>query len=232
MAGLWFLLHPEMLQQTMSVSPLAQSEDLREIPSADVPNSPYYKDVDVYHMGNTATRTILTNFATRQQRTNYTCGPVAAMMVADYFLRTTPYDEMAVAKIMGTKKFSGTDIAGMVAYFEKLGWQVTDSRKERSPETYRYFLHWVTNNLAKGTPIIVENVEMGGHWRVIIGYDTMGTAVEDDDVLIMADPYDTNDHKRDGYTINSAMRFYYMWFDTKILLKGEQTKPYIIAKPK
>lgn len=221
-----------MLQQTANNYATVKDEDFIEISTADVPNSPYYKEVDVYHMGNTATRTILTNFATRQQRTEYTCGPVAAMMVADYFLRTTPYDEMAVAKIMGTGKFTGTDIKGMRAYFEKLGWQVTDSTKERSPETYRYFLHWVTNNLAKGTPIIVENVEMGGHWRVIIGYDTMGTAAEDDDVLILADPHDTTDHKRDGYNITSAVRFYYMWFDSKILPKGEQDKPYIIAKPK
>jgi hypothetical protein len=36
--------------------------------------------------------------------------------------------------------------------------------------------------------------DWGGHWQVIIGYDTMGTEVEQDDVLIVADPYDTTDH--------------------------------------
>lgn len=33
----------------------------------------------------------------------------------------------------------------------------------------------MVDNLKDNTPILVENVEWGGHWRAIIGYDTMGT---------------------------------------------------------
>ena len=51
--------------------------------------------------------------------------------------------------------------------------------------------------------------DWGGHWQVIIGYDTMGTETEQDDVIIVADPYDTTDHNQDGYGVYGAERFYY-----------------------
>ena len=48
-------------------------------------------------------------------------------------------------------------------------------------------LSFVQKELKAGHPIMVENVFMGGHWRVIIGYDTMGTQTIADDVLIFAE---------------------------------------------
>ena len=51
--------------------------------------------------------------------------------------------------------------------------------------------------------------EKGGHWQVIIGYDTMGTETTQDDVIIVADPYDTTDHNQDGYGVYAAERFLY-----------------------
>ena len=50
-------------------------------------------------------------------------------------------------------------------------------------------LVFAQDSLREGSPIIVENVDWGGHWRVIIGYDTMGTESPLDDVLILMDPY-------------------------------------------
>mgnify|MGYP001085109336 CR=1 FL=1 len=44
---------------------------------------------------------------------------------------------------------------------------------------------------------------------VIIGYDTMGTETTQDDVIIVADPYDTTDHNQDGYGVYGAERFLY-----------------------
>ena len=82
------------------------------------------------------------------------------------------------------------------------------------------------------TPIMVENVEWGGHWRVIIGYDTCGTENTLDDVLIMADSYDTSDHYQDGYAVNNAERFFSMWFDSSMFPKKQRNQPWIIAKPK
>jgi hypothetical protein len=48
----------------------------------------------------------------------------------------------------------------------------------------------------------------GGHWQIIIGYDSLGTPSTADDVLILAEPYDTTDHCQDGYTIVSLQHFY------------------------
>ena len=46
---------------------------------------------------------------------------------------------------------------------------------------------------------MVDWIDWGGHWQVIIGLDTIGTDDTEDDVLVMADPYDTTDHYQDGY---------------------------------
>ncbi len=42
--------------------------------------------------------------------------------------------------------------------------------------------------LAEGKPVMVCWNDWGGHWQVIIGYDTMGTETQQDDVFIVADP--------------------------------------------
>ena len=153
--------------------------------------------------------TILPKFATAQQITHYTCGPAAANMVVKYYKGKTLDEELDVAKIMGSSKTVGTNTKGMVNYFEKIGWEVHSSIKDKTPDSYKEFLKFVDSNLKKNTPIIVENVDWGGHWRVIIGYDSMGTAHPSDDVLIMADPYDTTDHNQDGYGIYPAERLMY-----------------------
>ncbi|WP_199884254.1 hypothetical protein [Anaerosinus massiliensis] len=84
------------------------------------------------------------------------------------------------------------------------------------------FKNFIISNLKNNTPIMTENIDWGGHWRVIIGYDTMGTDTTADDILILADSYDTSDHYQDGYNVNSVERFYYMWFDAHMLPKGQQ----------
>ena len=44
---------------------------------------------------------------------------------------------------------------------------------------------------------------------MIIGYATMGTETEQDDVFLVADPYDTTDHNQDGYGVYAAERLLY-----------------------
>ena len=51
----------------------------------------------------------------------------------------------------------------------------------------------------------------GGHWQVIIGYDDMGTEDTKDDVLILADPYDTTDQNQDGYYLKVFERLVFGW---------------------
>ena len=59
----------------------------------------------------------------------------------------------------------------------------------------------------------------------------MGDAEDGNDVLIVADPYDTTDHLQDGYGIVPAERFFYMWFDAHLFQKGEQEQQWLTAEP-
>ena len=195
------------------------------------PNSIYYKHPDFYNMTSTDDRIILPNYPTYQQTTEYTCGPACALTVLNYF---TPhnFDEKILAKEMKTKPGAGTSLGNMVKFFKGLGWDVQSSL-DTPPMDEFAFQKFVIKNLSEGKPIIVENVEFGGHWRVIIGCDTLGTPDDlYDDVLIFADSYDTSDHDQDGYTSGSLDRFYYMWFDHCILPKKERNQPWLIATPK
>lgn len=198
----------------------------------DIKSSPYFAAPDVFNMQPNKNLLILSKFKTRQQSTGYTCGPAAAAMVVEHFLGNLPHSEMEMAKIMHTNNLNGTTIKGIAKYFEGLGWEVKSSATDKTPNKYAFFLNFVQRNLQENTPIIVENVDWGGHYRVIIGYDTMGTENTADDVLIMADPFDLADHIQDGYNILNAQKFYYMWFDHQLFTKAEQEKPWLTAKPK
>ena len=93
------------------------------------------------------------------------------------------------------------------------------------------FRDLVITNLKDNTPIMVEWIDWAGHWSNIIGYDTMGTDSFGDDVIILADPYDTSDHMQDGYHIVPAERFFYMWLDKKILPEDQDVQQWLIATP-
>lgn len=194
------------------------------------PDSIYYSHADFQNMISTADRIILTNYPTCQQMTDYSCGPCAALTVLYYF-GNRDFDEATLVKAMKTKPIVGTTLGNMVKFFRELGWNVQSSL-DRPPLDEFEFQKFVIRNLSAGRPIIVENVEWGGHWRVIIGVDTMGTEDLSDDVLIFADSFDTSDHHPDGYAIGSLDRFFAMWFDHSMLPKKERNQPWLIATPK
>lgn len=197
-----------------------------EINHAD---SIYYTHPDFYNMTSTGERIILPHYPTYQQTTEYSCGPAAALTVLNYF-GNHDFDEAALIKRMKTKPEVGTSLSNMVKFFKEIGWEVQSTSKPMDEVEFQKF---VVTNLKQGKPILVENVEFGGHWRVIIGIDEIGTPDDlYDDVLIFADPYDTSDHKQDGYAVGSLDRFYSMWFDHSMLPKKERNQPWLIATPK
>ncbi|MCR5833501.1 MAG: C39 family peptidase [Selenomonadaceae bacterium] len=198
------------------------------IESNSQPERSYYQDNDFKKMKTDATRIMLTNYPTHQQETEYSCGNAAALTVLNYF-GNYDYDEKKLIELMNTKPTSGTSIVGMVKFFNGIGWKVRSSLSEPPIVNESDFKNFVAKNLSDGNPILVENVEYGGHWRVIIGLDTMGTENLYDDVLIFADPYDTSDHNQDGYTVGSLDRFFSMWFDHKVLPENERNQPWIIV---
>lgn len=200
---------------------------------ANVPKSPYFQQLDFYNMEPTDSLVILPKFRTYQQTTEYTCGPAAALMVVEHFVKESGEDELSIGKIMGTKSQTGTTTKGMAKYFKQKGWQVkASSEKDKAPKDTQEFKDFVLDNLKRNVPIMVENVDWGGHWRVIIGYDTMGTDhITSSDVLIMADPYDTADHLQDGYVVVPAEKFFYMWFDSQLFSVGNRKQQWLTAEP-
>lgn len=222
--------------------------------SGDHVNSQYFPKIDVYNLKSTDTLTILQEFKTYQQTKEYTCGPATALMVLNHFGETN-YDELEISEMMNTHKDLngnnneevgvaneqgefGTSTDRMVSFFEQLGWNVTSSLTEGKLDGgYTFddpvkFREFIISNLKNNVPVMVEWIDWGGHWSSIIGYDTMGTDEFGDDVLILADPYDTSDHAQDGYHIYPAERFFYMWLDKSILPKEQGVQQWVIAKPK
>ena len=201
-----------------------------EINHAD---SIYFEEPDFYNMESTENKIILPQYPTYQQTTEYSCGPASALTVL-YYYGNKNFDEKTLMEKMKTQGYPiGTNIKNMANFFESIGWHVESSlNAEKHFDEYEDFQSFVWDNLEQGTPIMVENVEWGGHWRVIIGYDTMGTEDTLDDVLIFADPYDTSDHKQDGYAFGNSYRFFSMWFDHATLPENEREQPFIIARPK
>jgi hypothetical protein len=93
-------------------------------------------------------------------------------------------------------------------------------------------LHFFKKHLQQGHPIIVCWNLWGGHWTVCIGYDNHGTPdFYDDDLLIMADPYDYIDGVQDGLYEVSLVAFFYDWF-CAMSPKPWQLQPYIIVAPR
>ena len=74
---------------------------------------------------------------------------------------------------------------------------------------------------------------LGRPLEVIIGYDTMGTETTQDDVIIVADSYDTTDHNQDGYGIYPAERFYYNFtmYDSFTEEEGGNDMLFIVPTP-
>ena len=217
--------YPENLDTTSDGASAAPAEINHD-------DSIYFPKIDFENLPSTDDRIILKNFPTYQQTTEYTCGPAAGLTVL-YYYGEKNFDEMSLVKEMKTQPYPiGTNTKDMANFFEKIGWEVDSSLKHESFAEYDEFKNFVWENLKNDTPILVENVEWGGHWRVIIGYDTLGTAETLDDVLIMADSYDTSDHHQDGYAINNGWRFFSMWFDHSMLPKKQRNQPWIVARPK
>ena len=190
-------------------------------------NSPYYPRLDFYNMKSNDHLTMISHYRTYQQSRENTCAPAAVLTVL-YHNGITNLTEMDLAKGMNTQLYPiGTNKKDMVNYLKTLDLDVQSSLDGKTFDTYESFQAFVVDNLKDNTPILVENVEWGGHWRAIIGYDTMGTDTPLDDTIILADPYDTSDHDQASYAINNAERLYAMWLEHSMLPKDQQNQQWI-----
>ena len=156
---------------------------------------------------------LLEKFKTYQQTSPYTCG-IASLIMAVNYLDGTVLNETEMAIKAEANNETGIFIANLEKLVGELGYEYeckTNFTEEECPSLdEEKFSEYIRESLANKEPIIVISNDWGGHYSVIIGYDDMGTKdFIDDDVIILADPYDTSDHINDGYTIFSYERFYY-----------------------
>jgi hypothetical protein len=197
---------------------------------ADVANSPYYAKLDFYGMKSGGSLTLLEGYKTIQQATEWTCGPTAALTVLEWYGRRDGMNEFDLVALRGKDEPGATNLQQMINIFDGLGgFEVYSTYDLEDPSYIEEGM--IPGFLAEGKPILLGWDDWGGHWQVIIGYDTMDTETTADDVLILMDPYDTTDHNQDGYYILSFERLYYNWsnrfdpdFDANVFLVPSPVK--------
>ncbi|MFB0921085.1 MAG: papain-like cysteine protease family protein [Oscillospiraceae bacterium] len=205
----------------------------------DYVDSPYFSTLDFYNMQSTDTLTILPHFQTYQQTSEWSCGVAAALMVLNYYSKLGDYNEQTLAEIRTNElNEEATSLKDVVKIFNTVGGfnvkSTYDFESEQAAGEYMT-LEQIQATLKEGNPVIVAWNDWGGHWETIIGYDTMGTDTTQDDVIIVADSYDTTDHNQDGYGVYGAERFWYNWtmydFFTKNYNINERDYLFCVVSP-
>jgi len=192
---------------------------------SSLPAPRYYTGIDFDTLESNDHLTVIPLKSYRQQVSNYTCGPVAAMTVLSYYNQSVPdtdAEEALIARQMNTSE-NGTTPVQIATWFKQRGWNAT----------------WGTNgsrqmlldNLHAGIPTMVEWINWGGHWVVVVGYDTRGTDTIWDDVIIFADSVDCDDDRVDGVTYANYGEFDAMWFDAHYFPENMQNRAYVAAVP-
>ena len=200
----------------------------------DHKDSPYFNTLDFYNMKSNETLTILSNFKTLQQSSEWSCGVTSGLMVLNWYDSLGEYNEKTLAEFRSNKLTpEATSLRQLIEVFEGVGGFDLMSTFDVEGDVSEYFtFDFIKETLGEDTPIMVGWNDWGGHWQVIIGYDDMGTETEQDDVIIVADSYDTTDHNQDGYGVYPAERFYYNFTFYDFFEEAElNDMVFLIAKP-
>jgi hypothetical protein len=193
-----------------------------------VPEPRYYTGIDFDTLKSSNHLDVIPLKSFRQQVTNYSCGAVAAMTVMSYYgmpANNTDADEIRIAHEMNSNVSDKTGInpEQLTSWFRRNGWNVTWGTGGRR--------QMLLDNLKNGIPTIVEWQDWGGHWVVVVGYDTRETEIIWDDVIIFADSVDCHDDRADGITYANYGEFDAMWYDAHYFPKDMQDRAYVIAVP-
>lgn len=177
----------------------------------DVKNSPYFYSMDFYNANPSETLAILPQFRTIQQTGWWSCGVSCTEMVLNYFDLRGEWNEASLADTRDDHEnlHIGTCLDQIIDMFEAVGGFELETTYDYADNSDAINLSFFREHIQAGIPVLVGWNDWGGHWQVVIGYDTMGTDYEGDDVIIVADPFDTTDHNHDGYGVYGAERFIY-----------------------
>ena len=177
----------------------------------DHEDSPYFYHVDFYNAKSGDGLYILTQFKTIQQTSWWSCGVSCTEMVLNYFGQRGDWNEETLAALRENHEDQhiGTCLDQIIDMFEAVGGFALETTYDYADNPDAVDMAFIREHIAAGIPVIVGWNDWGGHWQIIIGYDTMGTEYEGDDVIIVADPFDTTDHNQDGYGVYGAERLIY-----------------------
>lgn len=177
----------------------------------DHADSPYFYDVDFYNAESTDSLFILPQFQTIQQTSWWSCGVSCTEMVLNHYGMRGDWNEQSLAALRENHDdlHIGTCLDQIIDMFEAVGGFELETTYDYADNLDAINMAFIREHIQNGVPVIVGWNDWGGHWQVIIGYDTMGTEYEGDDVIIVADPFDTTDHNQDGYGVYGAERFIY-----------------------
>lgn len=206
-----------------------------------VKNSPYFKAVNYYDGTDISdTLVLLDHFKTYQQTSERSCGAASVLMVLNYLTGEAPGEntldkEMDIRYLDNVREDGsyGATTASIAKVLKERGFEIQSSADTQDADGYSFYseqdlAQFMTDQLKAGHPILMENVEWGGHWMVLIGYDNMGTPdIMLDDVVVFADPYDTSDHCQDGYYTMSFERYVSQWFDHQVMGENEKNQQYV-----
>lgn len=207
----------------------------------NVEDSPYFKAIDYYDgMGISDTLVLLDHFQTYQQTSERSCGAASVLMVLNYLTGEAPGEdtldkEMDIRYLDNVREDGsyGASTASVAEALKKRGFEVQTSADTQDADGYSFYseqelAEFLSGQLKAKKPVLMENVEWGGHWMVLIGYDNMGTPdIMLDDVLVFADPYDTSDQCQDGYYTMSFERYVSQWFDHQVMAETEKNQQYV-----
>lgn len=179
----------------------------------------YFYHHDFFNLKSKNGLVIIPNFKTIQQKTEYTCGPASVLMILNYLDKNNKQTEENLTKVFKSRPYPyGTDFIDIVNGLKSLNYKtfstfdLTADGDTLAFKSFDEFKKFAIKSIKENSPILVPNVDYGGHYKVIIGYDEVDDNPEHD-ILIFADPLDVNDGVQDGYNYFPADRFFYMWFD-------------------
>jgi hypothetical protein len=165
----------------------------------------YYSSLDFHSLKSGGTLTLIEGFKTYQQTTGVTCGPSCLLMALNHLGKLGSYGEMDLKALRGTSQDT-TYLRHLLRIVDSIGGFKRLSTFDVKKEEINHEL--LLGFLKKNIPVIIGTNEWGGHWQIVIGYDTMGTETTADDVLVLADPYDRTDRREDGYIVYPFQNLY------------------------
>ncbi len=183
-------------------------------------DSGYYKINDYYNANTTEYRTIAYHFSPYQQTMANSDGVASALMVMSYFgfADHRIYSEERLVKkyekLNGETVYkNGVTAEGLKNLFTSFG-LISKTNTFTANLSIKQISTWVKKSLYNDYfPMIAFNDDTGYRWHVVIGLDTGKETTDNDDVLILADPFDASDHYQDGYQTLAVKNLVSWWLD-------------------